>query len=405
MSKLKTIAVHIQSEVQFYSVEPLLKELEKNPYKLTILIERHDGDKDGWREVSAGTIELMKEHGFLPKYTEDYKNVRFDLCLTPYMDGLITANCYLKYDYGSINSKPVLTYIPSVMEGFHGLLCPGVDGVKFLSVYGKTFPVDNLRFLGKKRIVNHTKKKIVLFAPTYNDKYDAKENESIIKELKKNYYVIVKSHHGTNYLKKNQDKKSALQMDPDEYYDSSANLIDLMMRADVCLSGNSSTIGDALRAGVPCVAYAHDLNYFKWRDFSTTQYELYKKGYLLSCDKVCYVNDMVAKALTKEYKEKWKKVGEELFPLEYRTGTKGYLDAIEFFLNNPDAQKYVLLHDYRLDYWHDEVKKREKVIDEMDRYIKVLEYKYRKATDKYDKYSNEKLHRMADTVYKLFGKK
>ena len=90
MKKAITIAVHIQSEVMFFSLEPLLEEIKKYPYDVTILIERHDQEKDR-NAMSLGTIKLMKEHGYNPKYTEDYSERVFDLCLTPYTDGLIKA--------------------------------------------------------------------------------------------------------------------------------------------------------------------------------------------------------------------------------------------------------------------------------------------------------------------------
>ena len=392
--KKKTIAVHIQSEVMFYSLEPLLVAFKKMPYKVVILIEEHSDDNEGWKEMSAGTIKLMKKHGFQPKHTEDFKDTIFDLCLTPYMDGLIRAKCYLKYDYGSLNTKPVLTYIPAALDGFHGFLSTGVDSLNYMSVYGKTFPVDNLRFLGKKRKENKGEKKIILFAPTYNDEYDVSENEEIIRRLKKHYYVIVKAHHGINYLKRNDKKKQSLQSGADEYYGSEVDLIDLMMRADVCLSGNSSTIGDAVRAGVPCVVYAHDLDCFRWKDFHTTQYELYKDGWLLACDKVEEVEKMISLALGSEYRKRWSKLADIMFPETFRTGVEGYLKVINYFLNDPAAKKYVLLYDYVNEMRLEEIRKKDVDIKELQRGMMVQQ-------EAIEYYRKRRLYKFVNKMYGL----
>ena len=397
MSKKRTIALHIQTEVQFYALEPLLKELKKCPYELIILIEKHEGDDDGQFEKSRGTVELMKQYGYKVEYTEENQDKVFDLCLTPYMDGVINARCYLKYEYGSLNTKPILTYLPSIMRGFHGFLCNSTDGVNLLSVYGRTFPVDNLRFLGKKKQVNKSKKKIILFAPTYNDEYDAKENAKIIEELKKKYHVIVKAHHGINYLKINAEKKKQIQKGPDEYYGSEVNIVDLLMRADVCLANNSSVIGDAMRAGVPCVVFTHDIDLFRWQDFHTTQYTLYKEGKLLVCKDVKNIVKTVDEALTTKYKKNWKELEDRFFPKEYRTGVKGYLDAINYYLNDPDAEKAIILHDYNISETVDAINKRDadvrKLLDDNDLMRGAL-----------DDFSKRKLYKLADKFYKLEGK-
>ncbi|MBR3172517.1 CDP-glycerol glycerophosphotransferase family protein [Candidatus Saccharibacteria bacterium] len=399
MKKNKTIAIHIQSEVQFYSIEPVLRFLKKKPYNMIILIERHEKNEEGHKERSMGVVQLMKEYGYSPKYSEDYLDKEFDLCLTPYIDGMVKAKCYLKYEYGSLNTKPVLTYIPSILKGFHGFLCPATDGVNLLSIYGRTFPVDNLRFLGKKRVVNKGRKKIVLYAPTYNDEYDINEDRRIIAELKKKYYVIIKAHHGIKFLKKNMAKNGVLKENADEYYGSEVNLIDLMMRADICLANCSSVIGDAMRAGVPCAVYTHDIDAFRWLDFHSTQYDLYRSGELLICSNPSKLLEVIDKVSTKTYMKKWNKLSDRFFPKEYRTGVKGYLEVIDYYLDNPEAQKVIMLHDHYLLEQRNEIKMREELIDEMDRYIKALEREREDLTKRLDSFSRKKLYRMVGAVY------
>jgi len=401
MKKTKTIAVHIQSEVQFYSLEPLLRDLVKGPYKVTILIEKHLGDNDGWREMSAGTIELMKEYGYSPKYTEDYKNKEFDLCLTPYADRLIKAKCNLKYEYGGMRIKPRTTYAPEILSGFHGFLCTNEDEANLFSAYGKTFKVDSLRFLGKRRVVNKKKKKIVLFAPTFNDDGSAEDNAEIVRQLKKKYYVIVKSHHGTKYLKKNlKEKRSLDDSEADEIYGSEKNLIDLIMRADICLTGSSGVIADALYCGIPCVVFAHNLDYFKWKNLHTIQYKMYHNKQLIAYSDAKKTNDVIVGALTKKYKDQWYKNGEEMIPKEFRTGVEGYLKIINYFLNSSEAEDYIKIHDYYMDYWDE----KDRLIRRKDVELEELRKTIRLQQETIEDFQKRKLYKLADVAYNLEGK-
>ena len=395
----KHIAFCVKNEVQFLTVKPVLEALRNYPYKTSILISRFDDNKDGQKEKTLATVAMMRKYGFEPDYIEDNVGVVYDLFLTPYIfiADAIKAKCFLKYEYGSLNTKPSLTYTPLIMRGFHGFLCNSSDGVNLLSVYGRTFPVDNLRFMGKERKVNYGKKKIVLFAPTYNDEYDAKENAEIIERLKQKYYVIVKAHHGINYLKVNAKKKEMLQKGPDEYYGSEVSIVDLLMRADVCLANNSSVIGDAMRAGVPCAVYTHDIDLFRWQDFHTTQYSLYKEGKLLVCNNPKNIVKTIDEALTREYKKNWKELEERFFPKEYRTGVKGYIDVIEYFLNDPDAKKAIMLHDYNLEEITAAVEKRDSDISVLLRDNDILR-------DALNDCRKKKLYKIADKLYQLEGK-
>ena len=215
--------------------------------------------------------------------------------------------------------------------------------------------------------------------------------------MKKKYYVIVKAHHGINYLKINKEKKEQLQKGPDEYYGSEVNIVDLLMRADVCLANNSSVIGDAMRAGVPCVVYTHDIDLFRWQDFHTTQYTLYKEGKLLVCKDTKDLLKTVDQALTDKYKKNWKELEDRFFPKEYRTGVKGYIDAINYYLNDPDAQKAIMLHDYNIGETVEAINKRDadvrRLLDDNDMMREAL-----------DDFSKRKLYKVADKFYKLEGK-
>ncbi len=389
----KKIAVHIQSEVQFFSLAPLLKKLKELPYRLEIVTDGFDGDESGYKEMATGTMALIKKAGFKPKLLTDFSDEIFDIYLTPYIDKKIKAKCYLKYEYGTLNIKPNLTFTPEMMCEYHGFLCQSTVTTCLLQVYGKTFPVENLRFFGKKKKVVKRDKKQVLFAPTYNDKDDEAELAKIVKNLKKNYRVVVKSHHGMEYLKENAGKKQTLEDLADEYYGSEVSLSDLILKSDVCLFGNSSAIAEALYVGVPCAIVASDLDYFKLGDVHTTQYEFVQDDLIPYCEDSNGVNEVIKATLSDKYKKKQQQLAHEIFPAEYHTGVEGYLKVIEYFLNDALAQDYLILHDFNV---REGVVMREKA----RRYKEELDRKSAELDD----YSKRKLNKLAAKIYKIEGR-
>ena len=385
----KRVAVHIQSEVQFFTLEPLLKELKKAPYSVEIVTDVFENNQNGYKEMAASVVQLIKKAGYNPKSLDSFKDIVFDVYLTPYIDGKVKAKCYLKYEYGTLNIKPNLTYIPAVMQEYHGFLCQSTITNDLLQVYGKTFPVDNLRFFGKKKKTIKREKPQVLFAPTYNDVDTEDELVEIVKNLKRKYYVVVKGHHGTEFLKKNASKKQVLVDLADKYYGSDASLSDLIMESDVCLFGNSSAIAEAIYAGVPCAVVTEDLDCFKLDDIHTTQYLFVRDGYIPYAKDAKDVTKAVDEALTKKFMEKQKELSKKIFPKEYHTGVQGYLDVIDYFLYDEVGQDYLKLHDRNIE----EKMKMKKELEEANAKIEILE-----DTQK------RKLNRLAAKIYKVEGR-
>lgn len=399
MSKKKpSIAVHIQSEVQVFSLLPLLERLKSDGgYDLQIVVDEFTTDTSGFKDVAASATELLKSSGFFPKSIDSFPDTVFDIYLTPYIDGVIKARYFLKYEYGTLNIKPNLTYIPEVMEKYHGFLCQSTTTSNLLSAYGKTFPVDNLRFFGKKRKSPKREKPQILFAPTYNDDDSVEEIAEAIKTLKPHFRIIVKGHHGTQFLKSNQDKKKTLESLADAYYGSETSLSDLILESDVCIFGNSSAIAEAIYVNVPCLIFAHNLDLFKLYDIHTTQFKLVESGYLPRCSNPKNILKTVQETLSPRVKAKQQQLADVLFPKEYHTGIEGYLSAIEFFLHSPDAEDYSRLHDRILDSY-------KKTIAEKDQSNAELNQIISRQQLLLDNYEKGKLYKLATKLYKIEGK-
>ncbi|MBR3248586.1 CDP-glycerol glycerophosphotransferase family protein [Candidatus Saccharibacteria bacterium] len=383
--KNKKIAFYIKSEVQFFSLEPLLKELKRKGYNFKILIPSYEWEKD-YKAMTEKIKELVNGGGYKTGIVNGILKEKFDLYITAYRGPEVDAKCYLKYEYGTLNVKPISTDKPEVMAGFHGFLCQSTVTADYFAAYGRTFLVDNLKFLDKKRTKNRGSKKKVLFAPTYNDAGDATDLVEIVKNLKRKYYVIIKGHHGTTYRSDKKAQKDVLMDMADEYYGPEKNIADVMMGVDVCLTGNSSVIGEALYAEVPCAVFAYDLDEFCLPGMHTTQYKMVRDGMLPYTGDVKKIEKIIEAALTREYKKKQRKLGREILPLDRRNGVEGYLEVIDYFLDYENVEDYVGLHNYK-----NKIMQEEK--EELDKYKVMV-----------DSYKNRKLYKLAGKVYKMMGR-
>ena len=384
MSK-KKIAFYIKSEVQFYSLALLFEKLKEKKYNFKVLVPSYEWQKD-LKPMGQNVKKMVEEAGYEVMVVNGIVKEKFDLYITTYMGPEVDAKCYLKYEYGTLNVKPILTDRPEIMAGFHGFMCQSTVTANYFAAYGKTFLVDNLRFSGKKKVKNRTTRKKILFAPTYNDAGDSSDLVEIVERLKKKYYVIVKGHHGTAYLDDKKEQKDALIEKADEYYGPDKNIADLMMEVDVCLTGNSSVIGEALYAEVPCAVFAYDLDEYRLPDVHTTQYKYVKDGLLPYTNDTKKIEKTIEKALTEEMIKKQKQLGRGILPLGKRNGAEGYIEIIDYFLNSPDLEDYIGLHNYKNRLMWEEK-------EELEKY-KIL----------VDGYRNRKLYRLTSRIYKLIGR-
>lgn len=396
------VAFFIQNEVQFFSLEPLIKRMiHDNEYDTVILVDECINVDGGFLEMAQETKKMIIKRGYKVKVLSDFaKDFVFDICLVPYTNANIKALCFLKYEYGTLNIKPKWTYTPDALDGIHGFLCESTVTADILSAYGMTFPVDNLRLAGRRRKQKKQDKTVVLFAPTYNEDCSDDELAKIIIDLKKENYVIIKGHHGTQYLNGNEGKKRILMELADEYYDSNVSLSELILSVDVCLFGNSSAIAEALYAGVPCAVYAHDLNFFNLDDMDTTQYKMVGDGILPYTDKIKEVREIVKEALTEKYKKKQMGYAKKVFPQRFKTGVDGYLKAIKFFLFDDNAKDYIKMYNYLMRYKKDLASN----IEDMKVALMERDTEIAKRDAILEDFSKRKLYKVADKIYKIEGK-
>ena len=402
INKEKRIGMMVETDVNFFSVKPLLEELRQKYQNLVIFTLDWQKDTMGYQQMFDGVRKLLRESGYEPKTLDEYKGQQFDLYLGPYFYGNepIESKCNMKYEYGTTNTKPKLTYIPGVNENTDVFLCQSTVNYEILKAYGATYLVDNLRFLGLKRDGATRKKKHVLFAPTYNGDEEAEDLAKIIRALKKEFYVVVKTHHGTNYLSGNAEKKQILEKEADEFYTSEVSLSKLIVEADVFLSDNSSGYAEAMYAGVPCAIYTKDPDYFNWDGMHTTQYLLAEQGVLPWAKKPNEVLGVVKEAMSAEYVKKQKECAEKLFPPEMKTGVEGYMKVIDFYLNDMNAREYCAFHQKLHTQTLAERKKMERLEKEKAKYQDEMKLKELEI-ENLREIMNGGLHKVADKIYTM----
>lgn len=400
----KRIGVMVESDACLYSIEPLLEELRKNSIDLVVFTLDWEGNTEGYQEMFEGVRAMLRNKGFEPTTLAEHIGEEFDLYLAPYIHGdePIKAKCNMRYSYGPFAMKPRLTYKPEMMQSADVFLCTNVLDAEILKAYGATYLVDNLKFHGVNKYERRGQKKRVLFAPTYNDEFKPEELAQVVKELKKEFYVVVKEHHGTSYLKKNDDKRNSLEESADEYYHSSdINIAELIMKVDVCLFGNSAAIGEAMYAGVPCAILTRELDSFRLGDLCSTSYDLVQKGilpYVGSIDDVCkYLNI----ALSKKYRDKQLEYAKRMFPQGSKTGVTGYVEVIDYYLRNELAHRYCDLHHYVINDGRERLEEKDQQIYDLQQ--QLLDSR-QKCVD-LEEVMNGGLHRLASKVYEWSRKK
>ena len=95
-----SIAFFIQNEVQFFSLEPLIKRMiHDDEYEAVILIDECINVNGGFLEMAQETRKMIVARGYEVKALSDFaKDFVFDICLVPYTNANIKALCFLKYE-------------------------------------------------------------------------------------------------------------------------------------------------------------------------------------------------------------------------------------------------------------------------------------------------------------------
>jgi hypothetical protein len=248
----KDLAIVIQSEAQYYAIEPLLEHLKQtNRYSFDVIVNPMNGEESGHREIARATKRLIHQCGLEVVFSKK-SEYSYKLLLAPYEDlAEVDYKYALQYLYAVISAKPNPVYKPEFMRNFHGVLCHSTYERDILCVYAQTHIVSSLKY---KRPLEHSivdsNNKTILFLPTYGSNINSMV-KTILRLRSKGYYIITKLHHGTQHLYSEKTRKEQLQLVSNKTYGSEVSLSSLLQCSMAVICGNTGAIFEAMYAGVP----------------------------------------------------------------------------------------------------------------------------------------------------------
>jgi len=339
----KDIAVVIQNSIQFQSIKNGIDILISKGKNIDIYIPKMQ-DEDGYGNMFNEFYNNISKSYSIKR--DDIEDIEYKILLEPYVtDSYFKLNYKyrIKYKYSSISAKPNPVYKPELNLCYDGIICFGEYEANYLSTYSKPLIIGNMKYENFKR--NTVGKPILLYLPTFGQHSYIEEFVNEIDNLKKEYEIVVKMHHGTSFLIKEKKRVELLEKKCDRCYDQNTELAKLLEEASVVLSDNSGSIFEAIYANVPVGIFAKDINDTKLGNFDTTQYMLVKKEIVPYTNNAKEILNILKKAKSEEYFEKQKKWRNKAFYIE-ENQTIRFVENIEKYLNDDEEiVRYKNMHD------------------------------------------------------------
>jgi len=343
----RDIAVVFDDLVEFFSIKSGIDKLISDGVSVDVIVPTHN---DGRKSLLDETYNYLKKNGYSP-IRNVIKSRKYKILLEPYptdhnfKPDIINHEFRIKYKYSLISAKPDPVFTVNWNIMYDAILCYTKREVEILSAYTKTFLVAPMKYKDfKKDGRRPSEKPTMLYLPTFGDVSSIDDIADIIKSVKKDFYIVTKAHHSTQHKEDEKSRNNILKNVSDEYYNQTTDLVDLMKKADVVLSDNSSAIFDAIYASVPVAIYNDNtLNDRKLGNVDTYQYQVVKKGI------VPYTSDpkKVGKILKEAIKKRKEQAKEREDFSNAKDITKEFVNVIKCFLKKDrKTDEYYAMHDY-----------------------------------------------------------
>lgn len=421
--KNKNIAVTIQNMVQYYSITYGIDALIKHGYNVDIYIPIQK-QNDGYNDMFNNVYDKLKGKNY--NIYREYKGKKYKIVLSPYNMDIyydFKTDYNLKYKYAAVAAKPKITYNLNHNYIYDAILCCSTWENKILKVYAPTFNVGNLKFVHFKKIKKQNKKQKILYLPTYGKYSSLKGAIEGFKRLKDKYIVITKMHHGTSYLKEEQEDIKKLYNVFDKVYDENTELTKLLEDVDLVISDNSGSVFEAMYARVPVLIYSEDED-LSINGLIPLQQQLVEQGVILRTNDIGLLPDFISKTFSNDIVKKQLKCSDDLFPIKNSDLIETFIKIIEIFINDDVDLCYYKLHDYvknnitkfinneyrlnyeleRLKLFDEKIENLNHKINNLNKIIFDLEIENNNLKDKLKDYEKGKLYKLSKKIYFLSNK-
>lgn len=397
------MAVIIQNVLQYYSLRPFLKLVkEKKYWKNDIYIFDPQDTTTGFSEIMEELKQTVIKDGFQIANKNGEKKI-YKVCLSPYQNMMDIKYKYLiGYYYGSACSKP-FTFDPNFKSKFHGFLLHSNYDADILSIYGKTYTVPRLS-LHEIKPKKHLGKKRLLYLPTYGKESEIEAIAKILPDIKNDYTIIIKSHHGTAHLKNETKRKTNLEEIADYYYEPTKSAQELFEEADVVLSDNSGAIFDSLYVKKPVCILSSNIDN-SYAGIHPLQKILVDKGIIPYSNRATIkeLSRILQEASSAKVIEKQNKESEFLFPNK-NTGAEEWVKVLKDYMDDNINTDYIKIHDYLIAEHERLIMEQNTTIEELNN-SKLKEERLSKIINdlsiQLDHYRNGKLYKLAKKIYEV----
>lgn len=348
--KLKKVAVIIQNNIQFESFVSALDIMLDRNIEVDIYIPDVKSE-DGLDCMYDQFYDLMKKSKY--NILRTVNDIDYDILFIPYEIstlGNIKRKLTIKYMYG-MATKPYFSLSLRINYVFDGFLCYGDKDSEYLSNYGKTFKVGNMKYINhvSKKSTNKTSKKKILYLPTYGNESSIDLLIPKLENLKEEYDISIKMHHGTEYLKNDIEKKRKEKIyaafSTNNIYLSKDSISDLIDDSDVVVTDLSGALFDAVYLKKPVIMF-YPQKHESYGNLTPLPIECAKKGYYISfCEsQVVNLAKYINVALSKEYLEKQNEVFNILCCCDKDGSKKKFIEFLDSIEKDIFSEDYLNIH-------------------------------------------------------------
>lgn len=346
MMKIRNVAVILENNIQYESFKNAIDIMISININVDIFIPIQEIN-DGFNIMFDDFYEEIKNYNYnIYRYKIDKK---YDILFQPYLIPQFKDlnHVYtIKYMYG-LTTKPEFSLSLETNYIFDAFLCYGKYDSECLKNYGITFQIGNIKYLNfKENEKKHKKKLTILYLPTYGAYSSIKLVSPELNKLRDTYNILIKPHHGTEYLENELESKhrDILKSNFNNILSSKHSLIDLLNKCDVVITDQSGAVFDAICVKKPVIMY---YNKHLESDITIPLPIIYaKKGYFTSFND--FLNQSLKELINKALEPNQLTHQNELFSILFSCAndeTKHcFLEFIHYIENNSISNEYYEFH-------------------------------------------------------------